>query len=321
MMRRCLAVISGCLLGVLAASAAAQEDRPKVLIAIDDRLGLAPLRLAEEEGLFANQGVQVELVVLPPREQHLALSEGSVQAVAGPVHAQVAYAAAGVPLAVVLLVSRSTGADALVVRPEIGSVEDLRGKTVAVDGPGTAPFFLLNAILKDHGVELEDLLLTTLEPEEAAFAFATGQFDAIVTSEPYLSHLRDDPEDGRILISSNDHPLIVETLAVDRALARDQPAVVDAIVRGYFAALGIIAEDPAGASARAASAGVRVGGTLDTAADHLEWPDAGAQQRFFENELAALLSEIAEIQKQVGVIEEVPDIETMVEPSFVKAMR
>lgn len=301
--------VTGVFFSVLVAAAAvAQEDRPKVVIALAEGPATSPMRLAEENGLFEQQGVEVETVELPVREQHMALRNGSVQAIAGPLDAQVAYAAAGTGLTQVLLLSRSRGAHALIARSEVTSVEDLRNRRIAVDEPGTSGFFLLMAILQDHGLSPDDVLLTTQAPQEAAFAFATGQFDAIVTSEPYLSDLMDDAEEGSVLLSSADYPVIVDMLAVAPDLATDQPATVDALVRGWFAALQRIESSPEDAA-------------REPRPETVEWPDGQANQAFFEDDLEGLLERAATILEQAGVIESRPDLDAMVDTSFVLPMR
>src|SRR3712207_9056539 len=81
---------------------------------------------------------------------------------------------------------KSYGADGMVVRANINSIKDLKGKTVAASAPGTAPYFTLAWFLKKNGLSVKDVTLVTMEPAAAAQAFIAGQNDVAMTYEPYL---------------------------------------------------------------------------------------------------------------------------------------
>src|SRR3712207_8345875 len=50
---------------------------------------------------------------------------------------------------------KSYGADGMVVRANINSIKDLKGKTVAASAPGTAPYFTLAWFLKKNGLSVK----------------------------------------------------------------------------------------------------------------------------------------------------------------------
>ena len=55
------------------------------------------------------------------------------------------------PTKQIVQLDKSYGADGIVVRPTIGSVKDLKGKTVAASAPGTTPYFTLAWMLDKTG--------------------------------------------------------------------------------------------------------------------------------------------------------------------------
>jgi NitT/TauT family transport system substrate-binding protein len=101
--------------------------------------------------------------------------------------------------------------DGMAVRNNIAKIADLKGKTVAASAPGTAPYFTLAWFLKKNGLSVKDVTVVNLEPGRAAQAFVAGQNDAAMTYEPYLSTVRDNPQAGKIIATTLDYPMIMDT--------------------------------------------------------------------------------------------------------------
>ena len=182
---------------VLAAGAAAlampavarAQGSPKITVGMSGWTGFAPLTLAEQAGLFKANGVEVETKFVPQRERNLALVSGALNCVVTTVDTMILWASAA-PLVQVLVLDRSKGGDGVAVRPGIGGWSALKGKTIAVDGAGTTPYFVLAYMMRENGVSIKDVTTATLAPQPAAQAFVAGQFDACATYEPYLSQVR-----------------------------------------------------------------------------------------------------------------------------------
>ena len=149
---------------------------------------------------------------MPTSNRHQAMASGDVQAITTTVDTHILYASSGVPVTQVLVLDTSAGGDGIAARDGIGSLKELKGKSVAVQFGGV-PQFWLAYLLKQEGMKLDDVKLTNLEPKDAANAFVAGQFDAAVTYEPYLSTVRANNA-GKIIVTSADTPgVIVDTLA------------------------------------------------------------------------------------------------------------
>ena len=104
------------------------------------------------------------------------------------------------------MLDRSKGGDGIAGKPSIAD-SALKGKTVAVDGAGTTPYFMLAYVLRKNGLSMKDLTAVTLAPQPAAQAFVAGQLDACSTYEPYLSQVRAmGAEKGTILATTLDYP-------------------------------------------------------------------------------------------------------------------
>jgi NitT/TauT family transport system substrate-binding protein len=307
------------MVGILAIAPGAATQQPaRVVLALSGWTGFAPFTLAERAGLFRQRGVEVEVKFIPQRERHLAVAAGQVQAVATTIDTHVAYTAAGVPLTQVLVIDRSVGGDGIAVRPTISDFPDLRGKLIAVDGAGTTPYFTLMAMLRRHGMTARDVRIATVAPQPAANAFVAGQFDAAVTYEPYLSQIRANPKAGRILATTVEYPVVVDTLAFPPDFIRQHPNVVRAVVNGFFDALELMAREPAKSHE---IMGARVNQTADKfveSAKYLQWLDRKANQDYLVRQLPELLAQVAEIQLEAGVIRQIPDLQSLVDPTFVR---
>jgi NitT/TauT family transport system substrate-binding protein len=93
----------------------------------------------------------------------------------------------GQKLKVIMALSQSAGADALLAREGIQSLADLKGKRVAVErGAGT--YLLINA-LESVGLTQADTEPVPMFQSEMDQALQNGQVDAAVVAEPWLTKL------------------------------------------------------------------------------------------------------------------------------------
>src|SRR6476659_8841558 len=198
--------------GLAALLAAGGAQAPaKVNIGISGWTGCAPLVRAKEAGIFAKNGLDVTIKKIPQASRHLAIASGDVQCAATTVETWIAWNANGVATTQLFQLDKSYGADGMVVRSNIASIKDVKGKQVAASAPGTAPYFTLAWFLKKNGLTVKDVTVVNMEPGPAAQAFIAGQNDAAMTYEPYLSSVRNAPQAGKIIATTLDYPMIMDT--------------------------------------------------------------------------------------------------------------
>ena len=141
------AVLGGlAVLALAVGSAAAQET--KVAIGISGWTGFAPLTLAKEAGIFKKNGLDVTIKKVPQASRHLAIQSGDIQCAATTVETWIVWNANGVPTKQIFQLDKSFGADGMVVKNDIASIKDIKGKQVAASAPGTSPYFVLVWMLK-----------------------------------------------------------------------------------------------------------------------------------------------------------------------------
>ncbi|MGO4155187.1 ABC transporter substrate-binding protein [Cupriavidus sp. YAF13] len=313
-----LAAAVAAVVATLGAAGTAQAQATQVTLGMSGWTGFAPLTLADKAGIFKKHGVDVDIKMIPQKDRHLALASGAIQCAATTVETHVAWNANGVPITQIVQLDKSYGADGLAVRGDVKGFADLKGKTIGVDAPGTAPYFGLAWMLKKNGMSLKDVKTTTLSPQAAAQAFVSGQNDAAMTYEPYLSSVRQNPDKGKILATTLDYPMVMDTLGCAPKWLKDNPKAAQALVDSYFEALDMIKQDPAKANDIMGAAVKQSGEQFAKSSAYLRWQDRDANRKFFGGELASFSKEAAQVLLEIGVIRQVPDVTALYDARFIK---
>lgn len=304
----------------LALSATVQAQEAKVGIGISGWTGFAPLTLAKEAGLFKKNGLDVTIKKIPQKDRHLAIASGDVQCAATTVETWIVWNANGVATTQIFQLDKSFGADGLVVKPGIAKIADLKGKTVAASAPGTAPYFGLAWMLKKNGVSVKDVKVVNLEPQAAANAFiaGTGDLDGGMTYEPYLSGVRAKPEAGKIIATTLDYPMVMDTFGCTPKFLAENPKAAKALADSYFEALAMIKADPK-KSFEIMGADVKQSGeAFEKSQAFLRWQDREANKKFFAGEHAQFSKEAAELLLEVGIIKAIPDLSKLADTRFIQ---
>ena len=317
-MKKSLIAIAAALVALVASAAQAQET--KVTVAISGWTGFAPLTLAKEAGLFKKQGLDVTIKKIPQKDRHLAIASGDVQCAATTVETWIAWNAAGVATTQIFQLDKSFGADGMVVKPAIGSIKDLKGKTMAADAPGTATYFTLAWMLKKNGLSMKDVKVVNLSPQAAANAMIAGNtdIDGGMTYEPFLSAVRAKPEAGKIIATTLDYPMIMDTFGCTPKFLADNPKAAQGLANGYFEALDMIQKEPK-KSFEIMGADVKQSAeAFEGSAKFLRWQDKAANQKFFAGEHAAFSKEAADLLLEAGIIKQIPDLTKLADTRFIK---
>jgi NitT/TauT family transport system substrate-binding protein len=290
----------------------------KVTIAISGWTGFAPLTLAKEAGIFAKNGLDVTIKKVPQASRHLAIASGDVQCAATTVETWVVWNANGVATTQLFQLDKSYGADGMVVRSGTTAIKDLKGKTVAASAPGTAPYFTLAWFLKKNGMSVKDVTVVNMDPGPAAQAFIAGQNDAAMTYEPYLSAVREKPEAGKIIATTLDYPMIMDTFGCTPKFIADNEAAVKALTKSYFDAVDMIKADQA-KSYEIMGADVKQSGeAFGKSAAYLRWQGKDENKKFFVGDFQAFSKEAAELLLEIGIIKEIPDLTKIVDTRFIQ---
>jgi NitT/TauT family transport system substrate-binding protein len=290
----------------------------KVAIGISGWTGFAPLTLAKEAGIFAKNGLDVTLKKIPQASRHLAIASGDIQCAATTVETWIVWNANGVATTELFQMDKSYGADGMVVRNNIASIKDVKGKTVAASAPGTAPYFTLAWFLKKNGLTVKDVTVVNMEPGPAAQAFIAGQNDAAMTYEPYLSAVRDKPEAGKIIATTLDYPMVMDTFGCTPKFITENDAAVKALVKSYFEALDMIKRDQSKAYEIMGADVKQSGEQFGNSAKYLRWQDQAANKTFFTGEFNTFSKEAADLLLEIGIIKQIPDLAKLADTRFIQ---
>ncbi|UIJ73309.1 ABC transporter substrate-binding protein [Aurantimonas sp. HBX-1] len=310
---------TGCAVGViLAGLTGAHAQTTSVNLGLSGWTGFAPLTLAKEAGIFEKNGLDVTLSKIPQASRHLAIASGDIQCAATTVETWIAWNANGVATTQIFQMDKSYGADGIVVRGDIESFADLKGKTIAASTPGTSPYFLLAWMLNENGMSLDDVSVVNMEPGPAAQAFVAGQNDAAMTYEPYLSTVRDAPDSGKILATTLDYPAVMDTVGCTPAFLEENPEAAKALAESYFEALEMIESDKDRAYEIMGADVNQTAEQFAASASHLRWQDREANKTFFAGEWREFSDAAADLLLDIGVIREKPQIDGLADPSFIQ---
>jgi NitT/TauT family transport system substrate-binding protein len=237
-------------------------------IAYTPWVGFGPLFIAQDKGLFAKEGVEVELIrINEATTNYAALSSGQIDAVAAALQDALTYSDPHEPPYVcVLMFDESRGADGILATGDIRAIADLKGRSVAALH-GSISHFYLSVLLKEAGLRLADLDIVDLNAEDAAEAFLMQEVDAAVTFEPWLSQGRT-VEHGHLLTDSSERPgLIVDGLVTRADVFDERRDDFRAVARAWDAAVAYFEAHPDEATRIMAR---HVGGGLEEPADFAE---------------------------------------------------
>ncbi len=293
--------------------ASAQE---KVILGMSGWTGFQPLKLAEYAGIFKKNGVDMEIRFIPPQPRSAALASGALNAAATTVDQHLVWTSAGIPTVQVALIDKSNGGDGIAVRNNIGSIKELKGKSVNVDGPGTVQHFMLSYILQKNGLTIQDVIRVTMGAQPAAQAFVTGQSDAAVTYEPYLSTVRAKPDAGKILVTSKDYPVVIDVLVFRKDFLEKNPKTVKAVVDSFFEALEMVKKEPAKAYELMGSTVKQTGEAFAKSASFITWTDRAANKAYYAKEHKPFVDFAVGVLKFNRVIQKEPKAQELVDLRF-----
>jgi ABC-type nitrate/sulfonate/bicarbonate transport system substrate-binding protein len=218
---------------------AGAQTKVSIGTARDPNLG-AQIVIAREKGFFRDAGIDADINYFPSGGDLMSAFVGG----------SVAYGSAGAtpvltirsrpfPLKIIAQISDISGAQQLLVKKPVNSLDALRGKKIGMLR-GTASEALFNSIAKAYNFDPASVELVNMGPTEMITAFVRGDVDAVALWEPHSSKARK-LGDGKTLISGTqsfltgspvakrvygDHAVLFAT----ESTLKQQPAVTKAVL-------------------------------------------------------------------------------------------
>ena len=223
------------------------EETKDVTMAFCTWTGYSPMFIAQEQGYFEDAGLNMDIQVIEDESTYAALiTQGSVQFLATAQDPNIKMFANGASSRYVLTMDASVGADGLVATEDIATLDDLAGRTLALDKSASSYYFFLTALENGSSLTEDDIQVIEMgDTTEAGLAFMSGSVDAAIMWEPELSEALDMVEGSHKLVTSADYPdTILDSLVVNTAYAEENPDVVEAVAEAWYRAIDFLNENP-----------------------------------------------------------------------------
>ncbi len=263
---------------------------------------------------FLPDGYSLEVMPFTnPGDQKTALLAGSLDMTGTTIPLAITAASKGEPVKIVA--SLCNKCSALVVGKDSGikKPEDLKGKTIAYV-PGTMHHVLLLDILKKAGLDAEkDVTLTRIDFFDMGQALSDGTIDAFLSGEPYPSQAVQDGY-GEILsypYFDDSIGTINAAMLVTEDTIENHPELVQSLVNSHIEATKYMNSHRDDWLNKAAEFGTEKS-LLEISTDNIElcWD--------IDKTYIQCVKSLAEQMMQMGMIDNVPDVEAMFELSFIE---
>jgi ABC-type nitrate/sulfonate/bicarbonate transport system substrate-binding protein len=175
------------LVGTVASQAVSQQKRTKARISnAGFTITALPLLAAKDWGVFAANGLDVELIVMSPSIAAAALAQGDIDYVAGVGPASVAATLSGLPSRAIWF-SSDRISYWLQAASQYKTLENLRGKKIAISGgAGGTNHVALMIALEKSGVNPKDYVMVGIPGQQIQvfYSLESGFVDAALLSPP-----------------------------------------------------------------------------------------------------------------------------------------
>jgi NitT/TauT family transport system substrate-binding protein len=216
--------------------------------------GYQPFILARDLGFLGNEPIQIG--EYPSNSQILSALRSGTLDVACTTMDEALLVAQDLPdIKIILVLDKSNGADAVISKPEIASLADLRGKRVGYEASALGAY-MLNRMLEHAKLRTEDLKLVSVRVDQHESVFREGGVDAIVTFEPTRSRLL--ASGAKVLFDSTMLPgEIMDVLVARESSLKANPERINKLLSSWSKALKYMNDNRDDANKRL-SAGLRL---------------------------------------------------------------
>lgn len=173
---------------------------------IADYNGASLVAIASEQGLWEKHGLNVETVSFTNGPLQIqALGTGDLD------YGYIGNGAMWLPAsgqASVIMINAVGEADRVIAQPGIDSIEDLKGKKVAIP-EGTSGDTIVQRALQEAGMTIDDIEKVAMDASTVVSAFASGQVDAAGIWYPLVDTIKAQVPDLVELAKNTDYPDLI----------------------------------------------------------------------------------------------------------------
>jgi len=133
----------------------------------------------------------------------------------------------------------------LIVRRDHGIEQptDIRGKLVATL-PGTNSDYFMYKFLEKHDIGLNEVKITNMPPPDMVTSLVQGNIDAYFAWEPHIYYAKEKLGEKAIVFEPQELYNGRHTIAMNQKFVRENPIVVEKLMRGLLRAENFVKENP-----------------------------------------------------------------------------
>ncbi len=204
-------------------------------------VGYEPLFLGRTLGYY--DPAAIRLVETPSNTEALmALASGEVDAATLTLDEYLLARDGGLDVQAIMVFDTSNGADVIMARPEIKTLQQLADKRIGVEETA-AGALMLSKTLEAAKLEPQQVRKVPVTGDQQVALYRAGEVDALVSYEPFSSQL--ERQGAHRLYDSSHFPgLIVDVLVARRQAVQQQPRAFSQLIAGYMRAIQYLKAHP-----------------------------------------------------------------------------
>ncbi len=227
----------------------------------------------------------------------------------------------GTKLRILLVLDVSNGADAVMARPEIKTLADLKGKRIAMENIPLGSY-MLSRLLEAAGLTRADVTIIPMSESKHDLFYRQGKADAVITFEPFKTRLAQ--AGAHVLFDSSRIPNeIFDLLMVHEDVYQARRDEICQLVGQWFHTLDYMRDQPADAAARI-SRRLRVNATeYHEMMRGIHLPSSAENVKMLGGAEPALLvpaRKLAAIMRQEGQLTGPVDARMAIDPAFAECL-
>ena len=304
-----------------AASAAAVACTPEsgtFRMGTEPWLGYGPWWVAQDKGLFAQNGLDVKVSSFTTDDQiNAALSAGQIDGANVATHTALRLIQQGLPIVAVLVLDQSNTADAILAAAPITSIADLKGKKVAYE-EGTTSDILLRYALSQNGMTINDIVKVPTPAADAATAAIAKRVDAAVTYEPYLTSALNQDKSFKLIYTADQKPgLISDVFVVRKDALGKVPCQIQTLLKTWGDATAYYDANGTDAKAIIAKAVGAAPADLQTAFDGVKIYTLAEAKDLMTGAFPQTVQDIQKVAVGAGIMAAPIDTTTLLDTQFI----
>jgi len=317
-----IALLSACASGTASQSGSDSADSGSstIRMATQPWIGYGAWYVAEDQGYFGDNGITVEQSTFS-NDSDLTASfvSGSVDVANVSTHAAMRLLQQGLDIKVIMIEDVSEKADAILAPKDVTSITDLAGKSVAYE-QGSTSDLLLNYALQSEDMTLDDINAVPLNASDAGAALISGQVDAAVTYEPYITTALGEDSDLNLLYTAGEQPgLVSDVLIASTDYIDGHKKELTALVKSWGQGIDYYNENTDEARAVISEGVGEEPDALKTAFDGVKYYDGEENASDLGGDFKeTTMPLVLKAAKAAKIIEGDPDLDKLVDTQFVE---